>query len=71
MAKFSIHDPALAKFHWFPNWPVRVIAVLDPKTANSESKVFKYLAFCYGSYDTQFVLDSQLMQFEDNKAEAM
>ena len=38
---------------------------------NSKSKTFKYLVFFYGSHDTQFVLESQLMQFEANKAEAM
>ena len=71
MAKFSIHDLALAKFRGFPDWPVCIIEVLDPKTANSKSKVFKYLVFCYVSHDTQFVLESQLMQFEANKAKAM
>ena len=71
MAKFSIHDLALAKCRGFPDWPVCNIEVLDSKTANSKSKAFKHVVFCYGSHDTQFVLESQLMQFEANKAEAM
>ena len=71
MAKFSIHDLALAMFRGCPDWPVRIIEVLNPKTANSKSEVLKYLVFCYGSHDTQFVLKSPLMQFEANNAEAM
>ena len=71
MAKFSIHELALGKFRGHPDWPVRILVVLDPKIASSNSRAFKHLVFCYGSNDTRLVLKTQFMQFEANIAEAM
>ena len=59
MAKFTVHKQALARFRCYPEWPVRIVEVIDPK-GNENTRNYKYLVFCYGTHDTQFVNESQI-----------
>jgi len=70
MIKFTVHMLALARFRGYPEWPVRIVEVIDPK-GSEKTRNYKYLVFCYGTHNTQLVNESQILDFECNKAKAM
>ena len=62
MVKFTVHMLALARFRGYPQWFVRIVEVIDPK-GSEKTRNYKYLVFFYGKHDTQFVNESQIIDF--------
>ena len=51
MANITVHKLALASFRGYPEGPVRIVEMIDPK-GNEKTRNYKYLVFCYGTHDT-------------------
>ena len=70
MAKFKFHKLVLSRFQGYPEWYIRIVEAIDPKE-NGKTRNCKYLVFCYGTHNTQFLNESQIFYFKCNKADAM